>query len=66
MKITNFMQARVNLKPEYYSEHSDKAEQEQETSPFCKIVHLAYESTQALIHLKGNRFSFPGGKAASS
>lgn len=60
------MQARVNLKPGYYSEHSDKAEQEQETSPFCKIVHLAYESTQALIHVKGNRFSFPRGKAARS
>jgi len=66
MKIANFMQARVKLEPGYYSQCSDKAEQEQGTSPFCKIVHLACESTQALIHLKGNRFSFPGGKAARS
>lgn len=59
------MQAIVKLEPGYYS-HSNKAEQKQEISPFCRIVHLAYESTQALIHLTGNRFSFPGGKAARS
>jgi hypothetical protein len=66
MEIANFMQARVNLEPGYYSQYSDKAEQKQETSLFCKTVHLADESTQALIHLMGNRFSFPGGKAARS
>lgn len=60
------MLARVKLEPGYYSQYSDKAEQKQETSPFYKIFHLAYESTQALIHLSGNRFSFPGGKAARS
>lgn len=60
------MQARVKLEPGYYSQYSNKAEQKQETSPFCKFVHLAYESTQALTHLSGNRFSFPGDKAARS
>lgn len=58
------MQARVKLEPGYYSQCSDKSEQKQETSPFCKIVHLAYESTEALTHLMGNRFSFPVDKAA--
>jgi hypothetical protein len=66
MKNANFMQARVKLEPGYYRGYSDKAEQKQETSPFCKIIHLAYESTQALSNLTGNRFSFPGGKAARS
>jgi hypothetical protein len=60
------MQARGKLEPGYYNQYSNKTEHKQETSPFCKFVHLAYESTQALIHLSGNRFSFPGDKAGRS